>query len=222
MVFSDRVADLIDCDTHSWNYELLSSTFWSVDVHHILKVPIGCPDTTYRLVWAFLKSGSFTVRSSYHNLLDGQSQAEEGSTTHHGASSLQWDWIWSLKVPPKVRTFLWRTCHGILLTRVAFVHHVVRLVPILSAISAVLKWRQILIYFLNDPFFHSIGMEHSFPFDSHVLAPNFAAGLRWLQAHLDTRLFLLSTIVIWNIWNFRNGYYHGSEVSKRETIIARS
>lgn len=126
-------------------------------MHHILKVPIGCPDTTYRLVWAFLKSGSFTVRSCYHNLLDGHSEAEDGSTTHHGASSLQWDWIWSLKVPPKVLTFLWRAFHGSRPTRVAFVRRVVRLVPIPSAISAILKWRLILICFLNVHFFTPLG-----------------------------------------------------------------
>lgn len=44
-VFPDKVADLIDWGTHNWNYNLIVSTFWPVDVHQILEVPIGSPDT---------------------------------------------------------------------------------------------------------------------------------------------------------------------------------
>lgn len=73
-VFSDKVADLIDWSTYSWNYDLIPSTFWPVHIHHILQVPIT--DTMDRLVWAFSKSGVFTVRSCYHNLVDGTIDVE--------------------------------------------------------------------------------------------------------------------------------------------------
>lgn len=92
-VFLDKVADLIDWSTYSWNYDLITSTFWPVDVHHVLQVPIRSPDTMDRLVWAFSKSGVFTVRSCYHNLIDGTIDVEGGSTSHHGDLSVQWDWL---------------------------------------------------------------------------------------------------------------------------------
>lgn len=45
-VFPDKVADLIDWGTHNWNYD----TFWPVEVHQILQVPIGSPDTQDRMI----------------------------------------------------------------------------------------------------------------------------------------------------------------------------
>lgn len=48
--FPDTVTDLIDWSSWCWNYELISHTFWPVDVQSILQVPFGAPDTEDR--WA--------------------------------------------------------------------------------------------------------------------------------------------------------------------------
>lgn len=115
LIFPDRVADLIDWETYSWNYDLISSTFWPVDVHQILRVPFGSPATAEKLVWAFSKTGMFTVRSCYHSILEERQLEAEGGGSLDGDSHFRWEWIWSLKVPPKIRTFLWRACLDILL-----------------------------------------------------------------------------------------------------------
>lgn len=115
--FPERVSDMIDWASWSLNYELVASTFWPVDVHQILQVPFGAPSTEDRLVWDFSKLGNFTVRSCYHNLISGKLCAEPLTTSLPATESSIWNWIWILKVPPKVRTFLWRGCKEILPTQ---------------------------------------------------------------------------------------------------------
>lgn len=97
---------------------MIAQTFWPVDVHNILQVPFGAPDTADKLVWAFSKSGQFTVRSCYHNLISGKARMAMASSSLVGSASPEWDWIWELRIPPKVRMFIWRACHEILPTRV--------------------------------------------------------------------------------------------------------
>lgn len=80
-----------------------------MDVHNILQVPIGSPETEDRLVWAFSKSGSFTVRSCYHNLLEGNGREETGGVN---ADTPLWNWIWTIKYLQKCVFF-----YGKLVTR---------------------------------------------------------------------------------------------------------
>lgn len=104
--FPDMVADLIDWSTWSWDFELISSTFWPVDVHNILQLSFGSPNSEDRLVWAFSKSGRFTVRSCYHNLLSGKIGCDDGHAGSFLENDAQWNWLWKIKAPPKVGTFL--------------------------------------------------------------------------------------------------------------------
>lgn len=88
-------------------------------MHSILQVPFGSPTTEDKMVWIFSKSGQFTVRSCYHNLVQGKLGVDDEQTSFTDSVGGHWNWIWVLRVPPKVRTFLWRACHEILPTRVA-------------------------------------------------------------------------------------------------------
>lgn len=88
--FPNTVSDLIDWTTWSWNYDLISQTFWPVDTHNILQVLFGAPETADKLVWAFSKSGQYTVRSCYHNLLTGKIGAELSATSLVGSATPQW------------------------------------------------------------------------------------------------------------------------------------
>lgn len=62
-------------------------------------------------------------------------------------------------------------------------------------------------------------MDSPFHIPHSLPAINFATGLRWLRDNLDTHAFLMATVTLWNIWNFRNGYYHGSEVGDRDMAL---
>ncbi|XP_012841526.1 PREDICTED: uncharacterized protein LOC105961808 [Erythranthe guttata] len=41
LAFPDRVSDLIESNTNSWNMQLINDVFWPVDVERILAIPVG-------------------------------------------------------------------------------------------------------------------------------------------------------------------------------------
>lgn len=60
-----------------------------------------------RCIWQFMPNGSFSVKSAYSSFLPTE-------------ALVKWDWqfIWGLLLPPKVKTFLWIVCHQKLLPNV--------------------------------------------------------------------------------------------------------
>lgn len=74
-----------------------------------------------RSYWAFSKTGNFKVRSCYHHLLEHKGGDADGVPSSTSSPSLLLNWIWDLKVPLKIRMFLWRSCHEIIPTKAALV-----------------------------------------------------------------------------------------------------
>lgn len=62
--------------------------------------------------------GLFTVRSCYNMSLSARLSFEGISTRANSASqAMKWNTLWEQHIPPKVRVFLWRACHDIILMR---------------------------------------------------------------------------------------------------------
>ncbi|XP_012853612.1 PREDICTED: uncharacterized protein LOC105973139 [Erythranthe guttata] len=118
--FPNKVADLIDDSTHSWNLEVINGVFWPVDIDRILEIPLGCGFAKDKWVWHYSPNGKFTVRSCYHMILassiSSDQQRGDRSGSHSGGNSGDLKFIWHLDIPPKVRIFLWRLCKNILPT----------------------------------------------------------------------------------------------------------
>lgn len=177
-VFPDKVSDLIDWSTWSWDFELISNTFWEVDVHNILQLSFGSPTTEDKLFWAFSKTGHFTVRSCYHNLLNGKIGMDSpgGSASEDNS---RWKWLWKINVPPKVRTFLWRASHEIIPTRAALASRHVGTNPFCDFCNEEIETGAHL--FFTCPFFAAIWTENPFGITHPFPASNFAMGLRSLR-----------------------------------------
>jgi hypothetical protein len=111
-----RVADLIDPATGSWDRELIGDNFWEEDVQQILAIPIkqGMEDS---IAWHFDPRGRFSVKSSYHVLVDNRDQQkvrQEGSSSRSEPEEglvVQWKKLWKLPCIPKVKQFMWRLAH---------------------------------------------------------------------------------------------------------------
>jgi ribonuclease HI len=105
-----RVHELIDPVTNSWDEELIRQTFWQVDVRRILAIPLPAHDMEDFVGWSLTKTGTFSVRSAYH--AEWESQFGSRVNRGQGGGTMKphpmWDTIWKLKVPAKVKIYLWR------------------------------------------------------------------------------------------------------------------
>ena len=116
------VSDLIDPVTKSWKADLIMAGFNPDDVALILSIPVsrtGCRD---RLVWHHSVNGDYMVRSGYGvavNLMENGvlGRKERGSSSEKQKKNQVWNLIWKLKVPNKIKLFIWRCCNNALAVR---------------------------------------------------------------------------------------------------------
>ncbi|CAL9015935.1 unnamed protein product [Prunus brigantina] len=121
------VADLIDFVTKVWRCDLISRVFDPTEARLITSMPIsqwGCPD---RLMWHFHKQGVYTVRSGYDLALYLKRNGElgvkgDGEGSRASDQTAVWKGIWRLRIPPKLRTFIWKACRNALAMR----HHLIK------------------------------------------------------------------------------------------------
>ena len=111
-----KVSDLIDPITGSWDEELLRSLFLSIDVSRILQIPLNTNGFEDFVGWKYTKHGKYTVRSGYHLQWRHQFGPSAGQLALPGSSSTNpvWKSLWQLRIPSKVKIFIWRALHGIL------------------------------------------------------------------------------------------------------------
>ncbi|GLT34775.1 hypothetical protein SLA2020_092720 [Shorea laevis] len=98
------VCELLD-HHGEWDITKLHDCFNDEDCREILKIPMGeCAD---QLVWHYDKYGRFTVKSAYLLTLQVVHEPSMHSDSTILTSS-EWKQLWKLKIPPKIRVFIWR------------------------------------------------------------------------------------------------------------------
>ena len=110
-----KVRELIDVETRQWDRAKLAYWFEPHTCADILHLPLPNIQSNDVLVWKENKSNSFSVKSTYSVALS----ILHSSTDNHsnaGTDGKLWKTMWSVNVPPKVHTFLWRACSNILPT----------------------------------------------------------------------------------------------------------
>ena len=111
-----QVCDLIDEDTRQRDRRKLQAIFIDRTQQEILNIPLTNLHSKDTLIWKENRKQKFSVKTEYRVAmrLSNPNWAEHSMAREH---SLVWNKIWSLNVPPKVRTFLWRACSNCLPTR---------------------------------------------------------------------------------------------------------
>lgn len=122
-----------------------------------------------------------------------------------------------MKVPPKVRIFLWRACHEILPTRIALMRRQVGTDPYCASCETTIETES--HAFSLVLFSVLLGGRNLFSLELQAAIPNFAAGICLLKEKLEVEL---ACVVLWNIWNFRNEMLHGSANGDRGLLVVRS
>ncbi|KAL0433723.1 UNVERIFIED_CONTAM: hypothetical protein Slati_2706600 [Sesamum latifolium] len=99
---STKVAELLNVS--GWNASLVLEEFEPIDTKCILSIPLPSNDRPDDLVWDYEKQGTFSVRSAYTLACELQTEAS------HSNHVRQWNFIWNLRLPPKIQLFLWKVC----------------------------------------------------------------------------------------------------------------
>ncbi|KAL4379350.1 hypothetical protein GQ457_02G009300 [Hibiscus cannabinus] len=112
-----RVVNLMDVSNRCWREDVLCSLFPSEVVSAIVAIPIGGPLIKDELIWALSKDGNYTVKSGYHFIFENNSPSNDACSSSDLSNDKEfWSSIWSLQVPPKIKSFIWRASHNILPT----------------------------------------------------------------------------------------------------------
>lgn len=92
------------------------TAFHREDVEAICWIPLSCRQVANSIVWLHSRNGGYSVKSGYHvarQVLKNENWAEgsRGCEVQKVRKAL-----WKLRVPNKIKVFVWRVCHGILPT----------------------------------------------------------------------------------------------------------
>nr|DAD28262.1 TPA_asm: hypothetical protein HUJ06_029730 [Nelumbo nucifera] len=91
---------------------MLTSLFSASEVAGILTIPLSMEEEEDKLIWAYSKDGQYSVKSSYQiarKLNEETRRAANNQIVTQAPPSL-WKKVWQLKVPPKIKNFIWRVC----------------------------------------------------------------------------------------------------------------
>ncbi|XP_060961728.1 uncharacterized protein LOC133031949 [Cannabis sativa] len=102
-----------------WDKDKLSTYFDEEVIHAILSVPISDSSLDDTLIWEPHPSGSLTVSSAYH-LANSSNSLPTSSTS--GPLLRWWKNLWNLKLPKKIKHFVWRAFHHTLPTALNLFH----------------------------------------------------------------------------------------------------
>ncbi|KAH9747206.1 reverse transcriptase domain-containing protein [Citrus sinensis] len=106
------VAELID-DNNCWKEELIYQHFGKDDAEIIVHIPLPRQQNGDTLIWHYDKRGNYLIRSGYQLALKKKHQ-DIPSCSNQNPS--QWNIIWKLMLPEKVKIFLWRAAKNLLPT----------------------------------------------------------------------------------------------------------
>ncbi|KAK9214864.1 hypothetical protein WN944_006864 [Citrus x changshan-huyou] len=106
------VAELID-GNRCWKEHIIYQCFGTDDAYLIVQIPLPRRQSEDILLWHYDKRGQHLVKSGYQVAL---SQKHHGIPSCSNPNPSQWNVIWKLKIPEKVKIFLWRAAKNILPT----------------------------------------------------------------------------------------------------------
>ncbi|KAJ8641777.1 hypothetical protein MRB53_018471 [Persea americana] len=111
------VRKLIDEDRSWWNESIINEAFDAETARVIKQMMLGNLNSPNRVRWNETSTGEYSVSSAYALEIRRQKAKAEGEASDAKVSKGMWRRIWKLKIPSKVRHFLWRACNEALPTR---------------------------------------------------------------------------------------------------------
>ena len=116
-----KVSSLIDQEQVRWNEEMVRNFFLPHEAELILAIPLSPRRPPDRIAWKHTPSGMFTTSSAYKLIVSCESRSNAGSSNAESQKKF-WRWLWQLRMPNKIKNFVWRACNETLLTKMNL-HH---------------------------------------------------------------------------------------------------
>ncbi|XP_074322799.1 uncharacterized protein LOC141659771 [Apium graveolens] len=108
---NEVVSSCFQHNDRKWNTNLVRECFLEEDAIVVLATTIPQRDIADRVVWTGAKNGVYNAKSGYHywfNLRYGTGSVPQ---------SVWWKRVWHLKIPQKVKVFIWRFCRNVVPVR---------------------------------------------------------------------------------------------------------
>ncbi|KAL8126745.1 hypothetical protein AgCh_013868 [Apium graveolens] len=105
---NDIVSSLFYNNERKWNQPLIRERFLKEDADAILALHIPQRDIADRVVWTVSNNGEYSAKSGYHYWVNRNFGDEVV------VQSIGWKKVWHLRVPHKVKVFIWRFCRNVI------------------------------------------------------------------------------------------------------------
>ena len=101
-----KVSDLLLNAGRGWDSDLVNSIFENNVSLAICSIPLAKSHTSDSLTWHYSNNGLYTVKSCYRMLTGSLHETESRLYVS------SWKKLWTLFLPPKIISFLWRLCNS--------------------------------------------------------------------------------------------------------------
>ena len=109
--FEDSTVDiLIDPQTRQWNVEMVEGLFNEEEAELIKQIPLSRSATEDTLFWPYSSNRLYSCKAGYKFLKMEEELMERAHDSATNEDTQVWKQIWSMNVPQKVKTLLWRAC----------------------------------------------------------------------------------------------------------------
>ena len=116
LVTNALVAELIHLVSGWWDSQIIDSNFLLFEAQRIKAIPISFVAPEDILIWPKSSDGTYSVKTGYKALCE-ESLGGSASGSDSGVGSSHWSGVRKLKVPGKIKHFLWRACSDSLPTK---------------------------------------------------------------------------------------------------------
>lgn len=111
---------IVHNQNNAWNLDILNQIFSPAilnqifspaDINEILHTPTPSFKSEDTCIWAETKDGLYSVKGAYHMIMNNFVNQETWCVNG------EWKILWDMKIPPRVKLMIWRSCRGCLCTR---------------------------------------------------------------------------------------------------------
>ena len=108
---------LIDPQTRQWNVDMVEGLFHEEEAELINKFPLSCFASEDILYWPYSSNGLYNCKSGNKFLKMEEELMDRAHDLAIDEDTQIWKRIWSMNVPQKVKTLLWRACREAMPTK---------------------------------------------------------------------------------------------------------